>query len=261
MPYADANGQRIYFTDTGGDGPAVLFSHGFFMDHEMWAPQLAALGDRYRSVTWDERCWGQTEQTDEAFDYWDLADDACALLDHLGIDQAVWCGMSQGGFLSLRAALAHPDRVRALVLVDTSPTEEAPDGRVVYEGMFDQALSTGLDPDLTAGIAGFLFGPDFDSTNWKGKWVSKPASAIQRAFDCLTGRDDISDRLGEITCPTLVFHGEVDAAFPLADAEGWVPRLGGPNELVRVPGAGHSSNLEDPETVNAALVAFLDGLG
>ena len=114
MPYADVNGQRICYEDSGGDGPPVIFSHGFLMDREMFAAQVAALSPEYRVVTWDERGFGETEFDGEPFTYWDSARDCLGLLDQLGIGEAVLGGMSQGGFLSLRAALLAPDRVRAL---------------------------------------------------------------------------------------------------------------------------------------------------
>jgi pimeloyl-ACP methyl ester carboxylesterase len=75
MPFADVNGQNIHYQDTGGDGPAILLSHGFGMGHEMWVHQIEPLtGAGWRVVTYDERGWGQTTHT-EPFDYWGLAAD------------------------------------------------------------------------------------------------------------------------------------------------------------------------------------------
>ena len=127
MPFAEVNGQRIRYEDSGGDGPPVILAHGFLMDREMFAPQVAALGDEFRFITWDERGFGETEFDGEPFTYWDSARDCLALLDHLGIEQAVVGGMSQGGFLSLRATLLAPERVRALVLIDTQAGVEDPE--------------------------------------------------------------------------------------------------------------------------------------
>ena len=101
---APINGVDITFVDSGGTGPAVLLSHGFLMDHTMFDAQVEALAPQYRCVRWDERGFGATPAPGP-FTYWDSADDAVGLLDHLGIDEAVFVGMSQGGFLSLRAAL------------------------------------------------------------------------------------------------------------------------------------------------------------
>jgi len=118
MPFADVNDQHIYFEDSGGDGAAVIFSHGFLMDHEMFEPQVGALSGEFRCVTWDKRGFGQTRATRE-FTYWDSADDALAPLSHLSIAKAFFVGMSQGGFISMRAALRAPDRALGLGLIDT----------------------------------------------------------------------------------------------------------------------------------------------
>src|SRR3954451_17678437 len=119
MPYADVNGQRLWYEDSGGDGPPVLLSHGFLMDHTMFDGQVTALAPEFRCIRWDERGFGRTEDDGTSFTYWDSANDAFALLDHLDIERAVFGGMSQGGFLSLPPALTAPERVRALVLMDT----------------------------------------------------------------------------------------------------------------------------------------------
>ena len=108
MPIAQVNGQAIHYSDSGGNGPAIIFSHGFLMDLSMFDAQVDALKGEYRCVAWDERGFGQTPVA-APFSYWDSANDAVALLEYLGIETAVFAGMSQGGFLSLRAALAHPD--------------------------------------------------------------------------------------------------------------------------------------------------------
>ena len=124
MSYADVNGQRIYYEDSGGSGRPVILAHGFLMDHEMFAPQVAALVPEFRVITWDERGFGLTAFDGEPFTYWDSANDCLGLLTHLGIDEAVVGGMSQGGFLSMRAALTSPERVKALVLLDTQSGKE-----------------------------------------------------------------------------------------------------------------------------------------
>lgn len=257
MAYADINGQLIYYEDTQGSGSPVLFSHGLFMDHEMWAPQLECLRDHYRCVTWDQRCWGQTETTDDPFDYWDLAGDALALLDHLGIARAVLVGMSQGGFLSLRAAITEPRRVLALVLVDTDPFAEDTERRRLYDAMFDQALAGGITDPLAQAITALLFGPNYDAGYWVGKMRAKAPRLVSRAIECLLTRDDISSQLDKINCPTLVVHGELDAAFPVDQAHRWANTLPALTEFVRVPDAGHTSCLENPSVVNAALEQFL----
>jgi 3-oxoadipate enol-lactonase len=256
MAFADVNGQHIYFEDSGGDGAPVIFSHGFLMDHEMFEPQVRALAGEFRCITWDERGFGQTE-AHGPFSYWDSADDAIALLSHLGIEQAFFVGMSQGGFLSMRVALRAGDRVRGLGLIDTQSGLEADEARPVYDAMIDDWTTNGPSDDLAAGIASIIMSPGYDHSEWIAKWQARPPEALTTPYRTLMERDDISDRLGDITAPAIVFHGEADVAIPMEKAEHLHKELGNCEDLVRIPGAGHASNLSHPSEVNAPLAEFL----
>ena len=260
MSYFERNGARIFFEDSGGDGPAILWSHGFLMDHTMFDPQVEGI-DGHRHIRWDERGFGQTESSG-SFSYWDSADDAVALLDHLGIDRAVFAGMSQGGFLSLRAALAHPDRVRALVLIDTQAGQEAPDVLESYRGMAE-ALVHG-DEATRSGVydvvAGLILGDEGLAAQWKPKWMAADPARMQDPSDALLERDDITDRLGEIRCPALVIHGTEDQAIPIEKAEQLRAELADCRDLVPIDGGSHAANLTHPEAVNRAINAFLAAL-
>jgi pimeloyl-ACP methyl ester carboxylesterase len=260
MPLADVNGQSIYYEDTGTDLPAVLFSHGFLMGHEMWAHQVTALRDAYRVIAYDERGWGQTTWT-EPFTYWDMADDAVGLLDHLGIEKAVFGGMSQGGFIALRAALQTPDRVRALILVDTHARAMTPEELEGFGALFDSIASTGWNEEAVGALYAVLFAAGYTDPYWAAKWRSRPPTAIAPARTCLFGVDDIRSRLAEITCPVMIVHGEDDAGIPLADAQVMADHLPQVVAYCVVPGAGHSPNVERPDIVNPAIRTFLDGLG
>ena len=150
MPHAAINGQNIYFEDTGGDGPAVILGHGFLMDHEMFVHQVAALRDQYRVITWDERGFGLTEFDGQPFTYWDSAADCLGLMTHLGLEKAVVGGMSQGGYLSLRVALTAPERVRALILLDSGAMLDDAEHLAANQGMVDMWLAVGpVDEAMT----------------------------------------------------------------------------------------------------------------
>src|SRR6202008_570559 len=158
MSYADINGQRIRYDDSGGDGPPVILSHGFLMDRTMFEPQVDALAGEFRVITWDERGFGETQFDGKPFTYWDSAGDCLGLLDHLGIERAVVGGMSQGGFVSLRTALLAPDRVRALVLIDTQSGAEDPQRLPAYRQMQQTWLEAGPVDELTNAIATLILG-------------------------------------------------------------------------------------------------------
>jgi pimeloyl-ACP methyl ester carboxylesterase len=259
MPHADINGQRIWFDDTGGDGPPVILAHGFLMDSEMFVHQVAALRDQYRVITWDERGFGRTEYDGEPFSYWDSAADCLGLLDHLGIDRAVIGGMSQGGFLSLRVALTAPDRVRALILLGTQAGTEDPEAIPLYEGMRDTWLAAGPVDELVEGIAGIIISDADENPVWIAKWKQQPNDYIVTPFGTLMSRDDVTERLSEITCPAIVVHGTEDVAIPMDRAEALAAGLVGCAGVVKVGGA-HAANLTNPGPVNDALLAFLSGL-
>ena len=254
MPNALINGVNIYYEDTGSNLPAVVLSHGFLMDHEMFAPQVAALKSTHRVITWDERGFGGTLAIDE-FTYWDSAKDVLGLMDFLGIDSAVIGGMSQGGFLSLRVALTAPERVRGLILLNTQAGLEEPGSDEGYMLMHDTWMEHGPEP-VQEFIASLILGPG-EWPEWFAKWAVLNKESFSRAFRCLLGRDDITSRLGSISCPALIVHGDADAAIPLSKAEVLRDGLGGKVQYVVVPGGPHAANLTHPEPVNAAIAQFL----
>lgn len=255
MPLAHINGHPLYFEDSGGTGPVVVLSHGYLMDHEMFEPQVAELAPAFRVITWDERGFGQTPPG-PPFTYWDSAKDALGILDHLGIEKAVFGGMSQGGFISLRVALLAPERVLALVLFDTQSGVEDPASVPAYEGMQLEWTTNGPEA-VQEIVASMILGPDVDWAPWFKKWAEMPRDGIVNPFRCLLDRDDVTDRLGEIRCPALVVHGDADVAIPMERAELLRDQLPGCEELVVVKGGSHAANLSHPDQVNPPLVQFL----
>lgn len=257
MKYAELNGTTIAYEDHGGSGPAVILSHGFLMDHTMFDAQVAALSPRYRVITWDERGFGETKAVGE-FSYWDSARDALALLDHLGIDRAVVGGMSQGGFLSLRVALTAPERVKALILLDTQAGTEDPATVEPYNAMHAAWVEHGpiAVQDI---IASLILGPG-EWSEWFTKWAALEPEQFTAAFHCLMHRDDITERLSEITCPTLIVHGTADASIPMEKAEILRDRIAGPTTLIAVEGGPHAANMTHAGEVNPAILQFLSTL-
>jgi len=256
MPFFESASHRLYFEDSGGTKPAVLFSHGFLLDHSMWDAQVRALAGEFRCLTWDERGHGMSECLG-AFDYYDSAADAIALLDQLQIQKATLVGLSQGGFLSMRAAWKHPERVRALVLVDTAAALFPPEVTAAYRATADAWLANGPVGEIATGMAELLFGKSYDASRWLAKWQARPPSDTAHAWDTVLGRDEFMHLLPEIRCPSLVIHGSADQAFDLATARGLESALADCKGLVVVDGAAHAPNVTHPEPVNRALREFL----
>ena len=254
MAFAKLNGTNVFYEDNGGAGPALVLSHGFLMDHSMFDHQVAALRDKYRVVTWDERGFGQTPATGP-FDYWDSANDVLALMDHLGIGGAYIGGMSQGGFISLRVALLSPARVQGLILIDTQAGTEDPSTVDGYNQLRDVFVAHGPGP-VQDTIASLILGPG-QWPEWYAKWEKLDRQGFSHAFDCLMHRDDVTGDLSSITARALIVHGDADVAIPLAKAEALRDGLGGKVTMCVVPGAPHAANMTHPDIVNQAISDFL----
>lgn len=260
MPFADINGQRIRFDDTGGDGQPVILSHGFLMDREMFPAQVEALAPEFRAITWDQRGFGETEYDGKPFTYWDSARDCLGLMDHLELEQAVLGGMSQGGFISMRAALLSPQRVQGLILIDTQSGPEDPQRLPAYRQMQQTWLQVGPVDELTEAIANLILGDPELNAVWIEKWRQLPRDRMKEPGDTLLDRDDTTDRVPEITCPAIVFHGTADRSIEIGLGEQLSERLPGCTGLVRIEGAPHAANMTHPEEVNGPMLEFLRSL-
>jgi 3-oxoadipate enol-lactonase len=257
MPYAAVNGQRIWFEDSGGEGPVIILSHGFLMDRSMFDHQVVGLREKYRLITWDSRGFGRTEYDGQPFNYWDLADDCVGVLDSLGIDRAIVGGMSQGGFVSLRVALRYPERVQALILIDTQAGAEHPDHVSLYQGMFDAWAEHGADDDMAYTAASIIIADPFENMRWIPKWKARAKESIVEPGRCLLTRDDISEQVKSITCPAMIVHGLADAAISIDLAQHLRNLLPGFQQMSIIESAGHAANLTHPEVTNRAMKEFL----
>ncbi|HSS61083.1 MAG TPA: alpha/beta hydrolase [Candidatus Limnocylindrales bacterium] len=262
MPSAELRGRRFHYEDSGGSGLPLVLSHGFLMDSEMFAPQVAAFSGRHRVITWDQRGHGRTTSGDEPYSYWDSADDLAGLLDHLAVQRAVLGGMSQGGFLSLRFALSYPERTAGLVLIDTQAGTEDPDKSLQYDLMHDVWVNSGPNDQLLEMVAAIIVGNQRpESEAWIAKWNARDPRSLTRIYRTLMDRDDLTDRLGEIVAPSIVIHGAEDTAIDLELAEALCRGLKGCEKVVRIEGAGHDSSETHPKPVNVAIERFVASLG
>jgi pimeloyl-ACP methyl ester carboxylesterase len=260
MTLASLGDQMVAYDDAGGEGPPVILAHGFLMDRTMFRPQVEALTPRFRVITWDSRSHGDTVDDGTPFTYWDLAADCLALTDHLGIARAVVGGMSQGGFVALRAALLAPDRIRGLLLFDSQAGTEDPEVVPLYQAMLDQWVAEGPSDQIAEVVSGLIIGEPTLSREWVPRWRARPHASMARPGQALLTRDDITGRLGEIDVPALVVHGSADVSISMDKAERLAAGLRRGGEVVVIEGGTHSANLTHPEPVNRAVLDFLDGL-
>ena len=263
MPSVERQGIGIFFEDVGAGLPVVL-GHSFLCSGAMWAPQVGALAERYRVVNVDFRGHGRSGNADAPFSLYDLVTDVVAVLDHLRIERAVWAGLSIGGMVALRAALVAPERVSALILLDTHAGAETAHKKLKYRLMALGTKTFGIRPFLPA-IVPLMFGRTTRRTKpalvdeWRARFAAVHAPSMLRTLDALIRRDSVVPRLSEIRVPSLVIVGEQDVSLPPAYSSELAAGLKS-SAFVEVPASGHLVALEQPEAVTGAMLRFLDSI-
>jgi pimeloyl-ACP methyl ester carboxylesterase len=249
-------GQVVGYTDHGGDGPSLAFLHAFMMNREQFAKQVEAFGADHRVITIDERGHGESK-TEKDYDFWDVARDVIAVLEHLDVNQATLVGTSMGGFAALRVALLRPDLVARLVLVGTSAAAESEEGTPALRGIAQTWSQVGPAPELLDGMSQAVLGGVPIDDKWKQFWATFDSPNVTRNVEAMVTRDDLMSRLGELTMPALVIHGSADNAFPAAHAAEIASALPGSGEAQIIDGAPHFVSISHPDAVEALLRPFL----
>jgi pimeloyl-ACP methyl ester carboxylesterase len=250
MPKLDRDGVKIHY-EVDGRGPAVLLTHGFSATGEMWRGQVAALKDRFTVITWDMRGHGRSDYPADQGAYSEAATvaDMAAILDAVGVQRAVIGGLSLGGYMSLAFHLVHPQRTRALLIIDTGPGYKNDQAR---EGWNANALARAERYDKD-GLG------DLSRASAEVRAAShRDATGLARAArGMLTQRDArVIESLPAIAVPSIVIVGENDTPF-LAASDYMAAKIPGAKKAV-IPNAGHAANIDNPEAFNAALIGFLE---
>jgi 3-oxoadipate enol-lactonase len=253
-------GVEIFFEDSGA-GPPVVLGHSFLCSGAMWREQVSALHGTFRLINPDFRGHGRSGHITRAFSLYDALSDAIAVLDRLRIERAIWCGLSIGGMVALRAALTHPDRVAGLILLDTDAGPETRLHKLKYRAMGAGTALVGLRPFLPS-IAALMFGATTRRHNpalvqeWKKEVATLHVPSLLHCLEALMLRDSLLSRLGQIDVPALVVVGEEDRSLPPPLARRIHAGLRH-STFALIPAAGHLSSLERPALVTDAIRGFL----
>ncbi|MBI5509206.1 MAG: alpha/beta fold hydrolase [Deltaproteobacteria bacterium] len=244
-----------------GRGPALLLFHAFPLHKEMWLPQVEALSAHYRVVAPDARGLGDSRPAPDVLTMEIMADDAAAVLDHLGVNKVVVCGLSMGGYGALAFWRRHRHRIGGLVLASTRAVADTDDARAGRETFARQALEHGIDWVLTEVQARLQRPVPIPAVATEIERIVRgnTVAGIAAAQRGMAARADSSALLAEIDCPALVIAADDDSyiapEIPVQMAA-QIKRA----KVVRIAGAGHLSNLEQPLVFNEALSAFLTEL-
>jgi pimeloyl-ACP methyl ester carboxylesterase len=252
MSLLNRDGVNIYY-EVHGSGPAILLTHGYSASGEMWAGQVEALSKDHTLILWDMRGHARSDSPADDALYSEAltVDDMTAILDTVGVDRAVVGGLSLGGYMSLAFNRAHPDRVKALLIIDTGPGFRKDEARDAWNET-SKRTAKGWE---TEGLA---------RAQRAGGEVAiashRTADGLARAARGMLAQRNsaVIDSLPTVKVPSLVLVGADDTPFLVA-SDYMAGKIPGAAKVV-LPDAGHAANIDQPAAFNAAVLDFLKGV-
>ncbi len=258
----------ISYLDVSGPGAAtpgrtLVLLHAFPLEAEMWRPQFEAVPAGWRFIAPDLRGFGQSQVGDSSLPAMmeGCARDVVAVFDHLRLERAVVAGLSMGGYVAFALLRLAPERIAGLVLADTRAEADDEAARMNRDRMAETLAQGGAAAVFDRMLPGLLGETTRTSRpevvrRVRDLVLAQPVDGIHRGIQSLKSRPDSTPLLAGIACPTLVVVGEEDQITTADSARRLHARIPGA-ELAVIEGAGHLSNLEQPEAFNAALTGYL----
>jgi pimeloyl-ACP methyl ester carboxylesterase len=245
-----------------GQGPPILFAHGFPLDHSMWDETIAGLAPSHRCIAPDLAGFGQSQVVGNKTTMQQFADDLADLLDALNLNEPITvCGLSMGGYVAWQFWLRHPARVSSLILCDTRATADTPEAARARHEMAAKALAEGPYP-VWENMKTKLFAPSTLQqkpdlvTRFERVAIGNSPQGIAAALRGMAERPDVTPRLGSISVPVLVLVGQHDGISTPDEMRAFADRIPGARFAV-IPNAGHLAPAENPAAVVAEITRFL----
>ena len=250
-----------------GDGPPILFGHSYLWDSAMWQPQLESLSSQYRCIAPDLWGHGNSDTSPPGpVTIETLTEDMLAFADGLGLQQFSVAGLSVGGMWAAGLALAHPQRIASLIIMDSYVGPEPEQAQQQYFGMLDTVKQlTGIPPAMQDAIVPLFFSPVTQVEqpdlieSFRQSLSSIPADRVSCIVDmgrAIFSRRSRLDDLAQLKVPSLILVGEHDLSRPPYESEDMARRISG-STMHLIPNAGHISSLEQPEVVSSHMKTFL----
>jgi 3-oxoadipate enol-lactonase len=249
-----------------GPGPAVVLLHGFPLSRAMWVEQLSGIGSIYRVIAPDLRGHGDSPAPEGVYTMDEMADDVIELVDTLHIDEPIVLGgLSMGGYVALSLVARYPERVRALMLMDTRAGADTPEAAQNREA----TARAVLDADKASPVVEAMLPRLFSKLTLEERperveplravMERTTARGIAGALRGMAMRPDRSGDLARISVPTLVVVGQEDVITPPAEAKALADAI--PNARLEViPKAGHLAPYENHSVANHVILRFLNSL-
>jgi len=235
-----------------GSGPLLLFLHGIGGNRRNWDAQLAFFSRTYKAAAWDARGYGDSDDYEGPLEFSVFSEDIVRVLDFLKVEKAHLIGLSMGGRIARNFALHHPERVDRLVLANTTPGFGSLTPQQVREFV---AQRRNADPVERAKR---LISPRARPGAFEDLVASLRAVHRESYLKTVEASvaQDLAAPIENIRAPTLVVTSDEDRLYPTAIAQDMVRRIPGAS-LAVIEGAGHLSNLEQPEHFNQVVLGFL----
>ncbi|MBI5661765.1 MAG: alpha/beta fold hydrolase [Ignavibacterium album] len=257
------NGLSVFLEGNNSNKP-IIFLHGFPYDHTMWHAQIEILKDKYFCVSYDIRGLGESPAGDGQFTMESFVDDLEIILNELKLIKPVICGLSMGGYITLRALERMRDKFSAAILCDTRSEADSNEGKLKRAAAIKRINKEGLAP----------FAKDFITNCFADSFIHNKKDGLNKIIEhsstfnpvgvkgCLLAmlsRTDTTQTLTEIKIPTLLVCGENDALTPPSVMKEMFHKI--PDaEFVEIKNAGHMTPIENPDEVNKAILNFLSKL-
>ncbi len=255
------NGLSV-FLEGSSKNKSIIFIHGFPYDHLMWKAQIDELSKNYFCVTYDIRGLGESPVGDGQYTMESFVDDLEIIIDKLKLDKPVICGLSMGGYISLRALERMQNKFSAAILCDTRSEADNNEGKLKRAAAIKRINTEGLAPFAKDFITN-CFGDNY-TQNHKEEFEKRIAKSsgfdpvgVKGSLLAMLGRNDTTEYLGKIKIPVLVICGEKDALTPPPVMKAMADKINGA-EFVIIKNSGHMSPMENPEEVNEAIKIFLE---
>ena len=249
----------LYIEDVG-EGPAVVLWHSFLHHGGMWKAQVAALRYRYRVINIDAPGHGRSSAVRQPFDMADCVRCVEAVMDARNVEKAALVGLSWGGMVAFAMAVRRPERLRAIVAMDTSCRREPLGHRLKYAAMGTITRELGAIPLLLDRVEPLFFSAHTRAERraeivepWRSYVARLDRSSVWHGLHCIFERRDLTEELRRVNLPAMVIVGAEDIAQPPRESEHIAASIPGAR-LVVIPHAGHISAEERPSEVNTVLI-------
>lgn len=260
------NNLTVSYSDHGSDdAPVIIFIHGFPLNKSMWDMQVEALKENYRVIAYDIRGHGNSDPGIDEFFIELFVNDLLRFMEKLGIEKAILCGLSLGGYIALNAVLKYPGRFDGLILNDTQCIADTPKIKENRCMAIIRIMKNGVEQYADEIIENLFARESF--TNKKNEIAavtemirSTTKQSLCNTLHALAERKETCDRLPEINIPVLIMVGKEDKITPIAAAQQMHENIRD-STLKIIQHAGHVTNLENPTAFNFQLVKFLELVG